>query len=218
MTIELTRVREDLEVEFEPIPFETVWVGDPEVEIDNIRLVQDGRIGLTKRRYRVVYEDDQEVARRLEDVWAAEAPITKTMAYGTKIVVRTLDTPEGPVEYWRKMRVYTTSYTAASAGKPKTHPRYGYTRLGWWLTKGVVAVDPEVIPLRTKIYVPGYGIGRAGDTGGGVKGKFVDLGFDADNYESWHWWTDIYILTPVPPRNDIRWVLPNWPRYPDRGR
>lgn len=218
MTIGVTRVREEFDVEFGPIPFEMVWIGDPEVEIDNIRMVQDGQVGLTKRRYRIVYENDQEVERLLEDVWAAQPPITKTMAYGTKIVVRRLDTPDGPIEYWRKMRVYTTSYTARSAGKPKTHPRYGYTRLGWWLTKGIVAVDPEVIPLRTKMYIPGYGIGRAGDTGGGVKGKFVDLGFDQHNYQSWHWWSDIYILTPVPPRDEIRWVLPDWPRYPDRRR
>jgi uncharacterized protein YabE (DUF348 family) len=218
MTIEVTRVREECAVEFEPIPFETVWVGDPEVEIDNIRLVQEGQVGLTKRRYRIVYEDGHEVDRYLEDVWAAQPPVTKTMAYGTKIVIRTLDTPDGPIEYWRKMRVYTTSYTARSAGKPKTHPRYGYTRLGWFLKKGIVAVDPEVIPLRTKIYIPGYGVGRAGDTGGGVKGKFVDLGFDDHNYQSWHWWSDVYIMTPVPDRDKIRWVLPDWPRYPDRKR
>ena len=218
MTIDVIRVTEAYAVEFEPIPFETVWIGDPEVEIDNIRLVQEGQVGLTKRRYQIVHEDGHEVERYLEDVWTAQPPITKTMAYGTKIVVRTLDTPDGPIEYWRKMRVYTTSYTARSAGKPKTHPRYGYTRLGWFLTKGIVAVDPEVIPLRTKIYIPGYGVGRAGDTGGGVKGKFVDLGFDDHNYQSWHWWSDVYIMTPVPPQNKIRWVLPDWPRYPDRRR
>ena len=51
------------------------------------------------------------------------------------------------------------------------------------------------------MYVPGYGLARAGDTGGGVKGKFVDLGFSDDDYQSWHWWTDIYLLTPVPPRS-----------------
>ena len=199
MNIQVVRVREDLVVEFDPIPFETEWVPDPEVEIDNIRLAREGQIGLTKRRYRVVYEDDQEVERYLEDSWAEQPPITKTMAYGTKIVIRTMETPDGPIEYWRKMRVYTTSYTAASCGKPRDHPRYGYTRLGWWLTKGIVAVDPDVIPLKTKMYVPGYGPAIAGDTGGGVKGKFVDLGFDEGKYQSWHWWTDIYLLTPVPP-------------------
>ncbi len=216
--IEVVRVREELVVEFEPIPFATEWVPDPQVEIDNIRLVQEGQVGLTKRRYRVVYENDQEVERFLEDSWAEQPPVTKTMAYGTKIVIRTMDTPDGPIEYWRKMRVYTTSYTAATCGKTRDNPRYGYTRLGWWLTKGIVAVDPAVIPLKTRMYVPGYGLAIAGDTGGGVKGKFVDLGFDEGKYESWHWWSDIYLLTPVPPPHQIRWILPDWPKFPDRQR
>jgi uncharacterized protein YabE (DUF348 family) len=218
MAVQVTRVREELVVEFDPIPFETVWVPDPEVEIDNIRLVREGQIGLNKRRYRLTYENDQETERFLEDSWAAQPPITKTMAYGTKIVVRTLETPDGMIEYWRKMRVYTTSYKPSSCGKPPDHPRYGYTRLGWKLKKGIVAVDPTVIPLRTKMYVPGYGLAAAGDTGGGVKGKFVDLGFTDEGYQSWHWWTDIYLLTPVPPHGQILWVLPDYPRFPDRQR
>jgi uncharacterized protein YabE (DUF348 family) len=218
MTIEVVRVREELVVEFDPIPFKTEWVADPEVEIDNIRLVRAGEVGLTKRRYRVSYENGEEVQRFLEDSWTERPPVTKTMAYGTKIVIRTMDTPDGPIEYWRKMRVYTTSYTAATCGKTRDHPRYGYTRLGWWLTKGIAAVDPEVIPLKTKMYVPGYGPAIAGDTGGGVKGKFVDLGYDEGKYQSWHWWSDIYLLTPVPPANKIRWILPDYPRFPDRRR
>jgi uncharacterized protein YabE (DUF348 family) len=218
MAIRVTRVREELIVEFDPIPFETVWVADPDVEIDNIRLVQEGQLGLTKRRYRVTFHDGNEAERVLEDVWAEQPPMDKTMAYGTKIVVRTTDTPDGPIEYWRTMRVYTTSYKPASCGKPKDHPRYGYTALGWKLTVGIVAVDPDVIPLKSYMYVPGYGHARAGDTGGGVMGKFVDLGYEDHNYQSWHWWSDIYLTTPVPPREKIRWVLPDWPRYPDRSR
>jgi len=218
MTVRVTRVREEYVVEFDPIPFATEWVPDPAVEIDNIRLVQAGQVGLRKRRYRVVYEDGQEVERSLEAVWAAQPPITKTMAYGTKIVIRTLETPEGTIEYWRKIRAYTVSYKPSSCGKPRDHPRYGYTRLGWKLRKGIVAVDPTVIPLKTKMYIPGYGLARAGDTGGGVKGKLVDLGYGDDDYVSWHWWTDIYLLTPVPPPDKIRWILPDYPRFPDRKR
>ncbi len=218
MTIGVTRVKEEIVVEFDPIPFETKWVPDPKVEIDNIRLVQEGQIGLTKHRSRVVYENGQEVERYLEDIWTEQPPVNKMMAYGTKIVIRTLETPDGPIEYWRKMRVYTTAYTAATCGKPRDHPRYGYTRLGQRLTKGIVAVDPTVIPLHTKMYVPGYGFAKAGDTGGGVKGKFVDLGYDEGKYESWHWWSDIYLLTPVPPQSKIRWILPDWPKFPDRRR
>lgn len=216
--IQVTRVREEYEVEFEPIPFAMISVPDPELEIDQTRLVHAGQLGVNKRRYKVVYEDGAEVDRFLEDAWAEQKPITRTVAYGTKIVIRTLDTPDGPIEYWRKMRVYTTSYKPSSAGRPADHPRYGYTRLGWKLKKGIVAVDPTVIPLRSKLYVPGYGIAQAGDTGGGVKGKFVDLGFDDTDYQSWHWWTDVYLMTPVPPASQIRWVLPDWPRFPDRRR
>lgn len=218
MTIRVTRVHEDLIVAFDPIPFEMIWVPDANLEIDNVRLAQEGRVGLTKRRYRVVYEDGNETERSLEASWFEQPPITKTLAYGTKIVVRTMDTPDGPIEYWRKMRVYTVSYTAKSAGKPKTHPRYGYTALGWKLVTGIVAVDPSVIPLKSWLYVPGYGKARAGDTGGGIKGKFVDLGYSKGEYKSWHWWTDVYLLTPVPPTNQIRWVLPDWPKYPDTRR
>jgi len=214
--IQVIRVREEYESTFDPIPFDRISVPDPELEIDHTRLVQEGQMGLNKRRYRVLYEDNQEVERLLEDAWAEQAPVTRTVAYGTKIVIRTLETPDGPIEYWRKIRVYTTSYKPASAGRPASHPRYGYTRLGWKLKKGVVAVDPTVIPLRSKLYVPGYGLALAGDTGGGVKGKFVDLGFEDTNYESWHWWTDVYLVTPVPPASQIRWVLPDWPRFPDR--
>ena len=218
MTVRVTRVREELKVEFDAIPFDTIWVPDSSVEIDNISLVQQGQIGLTKRRYRVVYENDRETSRVLEDIWTAQSPITKTMAYGTKIVVRTLETPDGPIEYWRKIRAYTVSYKPASCGKAKDDPRYGYTRLGWKLKKGVVATDPSVIPLKTYLYVPGYGPARAGDTGGGVKGVMVDLGYGDDDYQSWHWWTDIYLLTPVPPASQIRWILPKYPSYPDRRR
>ena len=115
-----------------PSPSRPIWVADPEVEIDNIRLVQEGQVGLTKRRYRVVYENGQEVERFLEDVWAEQPPITKTMAYGTKIV----DPHAGDA---RRARSSTGARCASiplptsrpPAGKPKDHPRYGYTRLGW---------------------------------------------------------------------------------------
>jgi 3D (Asp-Asp-Asp) domain-containing protein/peptidoglycan hydrolase CwlO-like protein len=51
----------------------------------------------------------------------------------------------------------------------------GTTASGLPTGPGVVAVDPTVIPLGTRLYIPGYGKGIAADVGGGIKGKIIDL-------------------------------------------
>ena len=53
----------------------------------------------------------------------------------------------------------------------------GSTALGVPVGKGVVAVDPKLIPLGTKMHVPGYGPGLAADVGYAIKGKVIDLWF-----------------------------------------
>ncbi|HID63638.1 MAG TPA: DUF348 domain-containing protein, partial [Anaerolineae bacterium] len=212
VAIRVVRVKEATIIEQEPISFETVWRPDPNLELDHQRLDQEGQDGVTKRRIHVVYEDGQEVARTLEAEWVDREPQNKVIAYGTKIVLRELETPEGTFTYWRKFRALATSYTAATSGKSPDHPEYGITRLGWQMRKGIVAVDPRVINLKTRLYVPGYGVGVAADTGGKVRGRHVDLGYDEDNLKLWYNWVDVYLLTPVPPLDQICWVLPNWPR------
>lgn len=211
MTVQVIRVREEFLIEEESIPFETVWRPDPELEIDHRRLAQAGEEGLSRRLIRIRYENGQEKERVIADEWVAKEPITKVIAYGGEIVVRELGTPHGPVRYWRKIRMLATSYTAATSGKSRDHPRYGLTYLGWKATKGVIAVDPRVINLGTKMYVPGYGFGTAADTGGAIKGRHIDLAYDEDDLVIWFKWVDVYLLEPVPPPEEIRWILPYWP-------
>ncbi|NQT66260.1 MAG: hypothetical protein HQ569_01625 [Actinobacteria bacterium] len=55
----------------------------------------------------------------------------------------------------------------------------GITAIGLRARKGIVAVDPRVIPLGTKLYIPGYGEALAADTGGRIKGNRIDLCFES---------------------------------------
>ncbi|HEX4013392.1 MAG TPA: 3D domain-containing protein [Candidatus Cybelea sp.] len=70
------------------------------------------------------------------------------------------------------MMMLATAYTAGSAGGS------GMTAIGRRAGYGIVAVDPRIIPLGTRLYIPGYGIAVAGDTGGDIVGRRIDLGFD----------------------------------------
>ena len=213
MTIQVVRVQEALKVEEQLIPFETNWVPTPDMPIDTQQMTESGEAGLTRRRYRITNENGRQVSNVLEDEWLERVPTTKIIAYGTRITVQTMETPDGIIEYWRHFRALATAYTAATAGKSRDHPQYGITRTGIKAGYGVIAVDPKVIPLGSRVYVPGYGGGIAGDTGSSVVGRHVDLGFDDDEPPpSLYRWVDVYLLTPVPPPGQIGHVLPNWPQ------
>jgi 3D (Asp-Asp-Asp) domain-containing protein len=61
----------------------------------------------------------------------------------------------------------------------------GRTATGMPVGHGVVAVDPSVIPLGTRMYVPGYGNGVASDVGGGIKGATIDLWMTSAQCMAW---------------------------------
>ena len=212
MQIQVVRVSEQTIVEQQEIPFETQWTADPSLELDRSRMDDAGVVGITRRRYKATYRDGQQTDRVLDEEWVAQEPRPRKIVYGTRIVVRTLETLDGSIEYWRRIRVFLTSYTEATCGKAPDDPEYGITRLGWKMRRGIVAVDPQVIRLRSAVYVPGYGKGIAGDTGGLINGRHVDLGYDVENI-TWHYeWGYVYLLTPVPSSSQIPWILPDSPR------
>jgi uncharacterized protein YabE (DUF348 family) len=205
--IRVVRLKREVEIKQEYIPFETRWEADPELELDAQTLAQDGAPGVQEQRSLVTYEDGLEVKRELVADVVARPPLPRIYKYGTKVVLRTLDTPNGPVQYWRKIRMLATSYSASTAGVSREKSWYGRTRCGQAMRFGIVAVDPRFINLGTNVYVPDYGVGNACDTGSAILGKRIDLGYDDSNLKLWYRWVDVYLLAPAPAPANIRYRL-----------
>lgn len=210
--VQVVRVYEEDYVEETPIPFQVRWEPDPSLEIDLREVAEWGREGALRKKVRVHYENGREVYRTEEAEWVAREPVDRVIRYGTKIVLRELETPQGTLTYWRKIRALATSYNAPTAGKAFDHPQYGITRVGWRARRGIIAVDPKVIPLYTNLYVPGYGLGVAADTGSAIKGRHIDLCYNDDDLVFWYRWVDVYLLAPAPPPSQINFLLPNTPK------
>ena len=208
-TIDVVRVTEDFAVTDTPIPQQTLWQASDELDLDTRSVISYGTAGINRQRIRIRYENGIEVSRTVDGEWVAKEPVNEVIGYGTHIVLGSINTEQGPREYWRVVRMRVTSYTAASSGKSPGDPGYGRTASGRPAGNGVVAIDRNVVPFRSEVYVPGYGVGFAGDTGGGIRGRWIDLGYNKDTYESWSGYVDVYYLTPVPDPADINYILPD---------
>ncbi|MBQ7453985.1 MAG: peptidoglycan-binding protein [Selenomonadaceae bacterium] len=95
-----------------------------------------------------------------------------------------------PPDFSKIIRVEATAYSSAQPGLS------AYTATGEICRKGVIAVDPKIIPLGTKVFIPGYGYAVAADTGGAIRGHKIDVAFDtvAECYKFGRKHIDIYII------------------------
>jgi len=196
--IRLVRVTEQVLIEQTPIPFETKFQPISDLELDSQSVVQAGERGVTDQRVRVRYEDGVEASRKVEDEWVAREPMDRIIGYGTSVVMLTTTVDGVTIQYWRALSMYATSYHPSEVGD--------ITASGMRLQKGVVAVDTSIVPFYTQLYVPGYGQAVAGDRGGGVIGRWIDLGYSDSDYVPWHSWVTVYFLWPPP--DNIVWIIP----------
>lgn len=82
--------------------------------------------------------------------------------------------PPAEDEHEESGRLLSVSATAYSPQDPGLSP---YTASGTRVRRGVIAVDPQIIPLGTRVFIPGYGQAVAEDVGG-FRGSHIDVAFE----------------------------------------
>jgi 3D (Asp-Asp-Asp) domain-containing protein len=200
--IEVIHVAEQVAILKDEVPYQNVYVEDPNTVLDQISVVEPGQMGIYATRERIQYANGEEIWRDQTESWQASEASDGVLGYGTQVEVRTEVVDGQEIEYWRKISVYATSYSPCRLGLGEGVCNYT-TASGLPLAKGMIGVTRNWYNMMRlqSVYVQGYGHGTIADIGGGgsyFNHYWIDLGYSEADYQRWHNWTTMYFLTPVP--------------------
>jgi uncharacterized protein YabE (DUF348 family) len=203
MSFRVIKVTEDITTERVNVPYKVIDRENHNMDRGKTVTARQGRNGTREKKYIITYEDGKQVERMLLSNLLIKAPVNKVIEHGT---IMNFTTSRGSLVTYRKViDMSATSYTAsyADTGKHPGDAGFGITYTGIKVHQGIVAVDPRVIPLGSKLYIegigntPDYGFALAADIGGAVKGNIIDLYFESASV-SYNWGrrnVRVYILT-----------------------
>lgn len=180
MTIELATSHAERYEEKTEIPFEVLYVENAAVLEGTEKVLTEGANGIMAAVFEKVYEGDKLVSTEQVETKTILEPVNKLIEKGTKPKFESVPVksgtpataPDTPIKFSKVMTMKATAYTS-DRGDAGTH-----TATGERARVGLVAVDPSIIPLGTLLYVENYGLCRAADTGGAIKGNTIDLFFN----------------------------------------
>jgi uncharacterized protein YabE (DUF348 family) len=186
--VNVVRVEKVTDVVEESTDFTVVSRKDSNLSKGKEEIVQEGEKGLVEKKYEIVKENGKEVSRKLVSEKVVKDSQDKIVNVGTKVLVaqvsRGNSSSASAESGGREFYVSSTAYTASCNGCS------GYTATGINLKANpgikVIAVDPSVIPLGTKVYVDGYGYAVAADTGGAIRGNKIDVFFSSKS-DAYRW-------------------------------
>ncbi|MHB1126072.1 MAG: ubiquitin-like domain-containing protein [Bacillota bacterium] len=181
--IEVTRVTNRIFQQTRTIPSQVVRQYDDRLEKGIRRVAQSGAEGKEEISIKVNYENGQEVSREIVAKKVIKQALDRIIAMGT---ISYASRGGQTFNFERAIEVLATAYTYTG----------NKTATGIQPRVGIVAVDRNVIPLGTKLYVEGYGFARAMDVGSGIKGNHIDVFLESEQ-EARRWGrknTKVYVL------------------------
>lgn len=182
-SIRIYRVTEEVDIKESELAFEEQVVRTNDLDIGQSRVVQEGKSGLKQTHIKKEYLNDVLISETIDKEEIISEPIPHIIEKGSRDFIVT---SRGNTRYKNTMEMTATAYDLSfeSTGKRPGDRYYGITASGTRARPGVVAVDPRVIPLGTKLYIQSldgtkdYGFAIAEDKGGAIKGNKIDLFFE----------------------------------------
>jgi uncharacterized protein YabE (DUF348 family) len=169
MRVRVLRIREKTVVEQSAIPYPVRTTADPLTPRGIVRVASPGRPGIKELVWKVAYADGKAVARERAGWRVVREAQPRIIIVGTQRLVAS----RGEFAGKEMLHMVATAYSPYCCRGVDN-----ITALGVHAGYGVVAVDPSVIPLGSRLYIEGYGYALAGDTGSRIKGLRIDLGYD----------------------------------------
>ncbi|MBK5444309.1 DUF348 domain-containing protein [Peribacillus sp. TH16] len=185
-TVNVIRIEKVTDVVEEPVDFAVITKKDDSLSKGKENIVKEGKDGLISKEYEVIKENGKEVKRKLLSEKVVNKKQDKVITVGTKTTVAQASRGASNVNSTSGKEIYvsSTAYTASCKGCS------GVTSTGVDLKSNpdakIIAVDPSVIPMGSKVYVEGYGYAVAADKGGAIKGNRIDVFFSSKN-DAYRW-------------------------------
>lgn len=176
MAITVTLVSYEESEEIAPIPYETEYIDVQTIPRGSTVRVSYGTEGVAKQQQRRRYENGTLVETEVLASETVTAPTNEVLQRGVGGIV---SGKHGSFNFSYYIDVTATAYGDYD------EPRLTYS--GTLAQEGVIAVDPNVIPLGTKVYVKGdygdYGYCSADDIGSGINGYHIDIFMECSREE-----------------------------------
>ncbi|MFE5431504.1 ubiquitin-like domain-containing protein [Peribacillus simplex] len=185
-TVNVVRIEKVTDVVEEPVDFAVITKKDDSLSKGKEKIVKEGKDGLISKEYEVIKENGKEVKRELLSEKVVNKKQDKVVTVGTRTTVAQASRGVTNVSSSSGKEIYvsSTAYTASCKGCS------GVTSTGVDLKSNpgakIIAVDPNVIPMGSKVYVDGYGYAVAADKGGAIKGNRIDVFFSSKN-DAYRW-------------------------------
>ena len=177
MHIIVTRVTTEEVKELEEVDYPVEYVTSDSMYEDEIEIRTPGEKGEKEVTYKLIYIAGELDEKKVVSEEIIKEPVTEVVVKGTKVRESSsgpgydtgaagtfVDSSGNTVSYSQKLVGECTAYSVPG----------GTTSLGWKAEYGIIAVDPDIIPYGTRMYIVSpdgsivYGYGIAGDTGGAV--------------------------------------------------